>query len=800
MCRAGYTQTRPNTPKHPHLAAPPARVYRNPPPAMTSRRLPYPAAVILVAALYFAAARVGLLAAVAQKVVSSAWPPAGFALAVLVLFGPRLWPGVALGALLLNATSGVSLWGAAGIAVGNTLEAVLGAWLLRGARGFEPELERLRDVLALAGAAVAASVASATIGVASLWASGAIAGSAVARLWPVWWSGDAMGILLLAPFLFTWAEAVRRPPPWTWRKTVEAVALGLALVLLTSLVFRTRLTYVYAVFPLVVWAALRFGTRGAATSAVLVAVLTVAYTLRGVGPFVDLTPTQNLALLQLFLTVVSGTGLVLGAVMKERLRAERAAGETEQRFRLLVESVQDYAVVMLDPHGRVTSWNDGAARITGYPAEEIIGRNFSCFYTPAEAASGKPEENLRTAAQGSFVEEGWRVRRDGSRFWASVAIAPVRDPTGALLGFAKVTRDLTEQRRAGEERREREELLRAVFDRTAVGIAITDLGGRFVQTNHVYEAMLGYTADELRERTFLELTHEADRASNAALTMDLLEGRRNAFRLEKRYRCKDGHAIWVRNTVSLIAGDDGRPRLLIAIVEDITERKRAEDELYVSRRELQALSHGLLEAQELERTRIARDLHDSIGQALTAVKLTLETRQRAAADGALLDSVHVIERAIDDVRSLSFELRPALLDDLGLPSALGAFARRQADRAGLELALAVAPVTRAIPRATATACFRIAQEAVTNVVRHARARRLDVALEATGNTLGLVVRDDGVGFPPPVPGAPVESHLGLLGMQERAQLVGGDVRIESRPGVGTTVRARFPLREGPDAA
>jgi len=609
-----------------------------------------------------------------------------------------------------------------------------------------------------------------------------------------------MGILLLAPFLFTWAEAVRRPPPWTWRKTVEAVALGLALVLLTSLVFRTRLTYVYAVFPLVVWAALRFGTRGAATSAVLVAVLTVAYTLRGVGPFVDLTPTQNLALLQLFLTVVSGTGLVLGAVMKERLRAERAAGETEQRFRLLVESVQDYAVVMLDPHGRVTSWNDGAARITGYPAEEIIGRNFSCFYTPAEAASGKPEENLRTAAQGSFVEEGWRVRRDGSHFWASVAIAPVRDPTGALLGFAKVTRDLTEQRRAGEERREREELLRAVFDRTAVGIAITDLGGRFVQTNHVYEAMLGYTADELRERTFLELTHEADRASNAALTMDLLEGRRNAFRLEKRYRCKDGHAIWVRNTVSLIAGDDGRPRLLIAIVEDITERKRAEDELYVSRRELQALSHGLLEAQELERTRIARDLHDSIGQALTAVKLTLETRQRAAADGALLDSVHVIERAIDDVRSLSFELRPALLDDLGLPSALGAFARRQADRAGLELALAVAPVTRAIPRATATACFRIAQEAVTNVVRHARARRLDVALEATGNTLGLVVRDDGVGFPPPVPGAPVESHLGLLGMQERAQLVGGDVRIESRPGVGTTVRARFPLREGPDAA
>lgn len=799
MCRADDTQTRSHTPPGAHLAPPLASAYRNPPPAMTSRRLPYPAAVILVAALYFAAAQAGLLAAVAQKVVSSAWPPAGFALASLVLLGPRLWPGVALGAFLLNATAGVSVWGAAGIAVGNTLEAVIGAWLLRRVPGFDPALERLRDVLALASAAVAATVASATLGVMSLWLSGAIDRDAIGRLWPVWWSGDAVGILLLAPLLLTWAEAVRRRPAWTWRRSVEAAALGVALMLLTSLVFRARGTYVYAVFPVVVWAALRFGTRGAATSAMLIALLTIGYTLRGAGPFVALTLTQNLALLQIFLTLVAGTGLVLGAVVKERVRAERAADESEQRFRLLVESVQDYAVFMLDPQGRVTSWNDGAARINGYPVEEIIGRHFSCFYTPAEAAAGKPEENLRAAARGSFVDEGWRVRRDGSRFWASVAIAPVRDPTGALLGFAKVARDLTEQRRAGEERREREELLRAVFDRTAVGIAITDLGGRFVQTNHVYEAMLGYTAEELRERTFLEITHEADRASNAALAMDLLEGRRNAFRVEKRYWCKDGRSIWVRNTVSLIAGDDGRPRFLIAIVEDITERKRAEDELYVSRRELQALSHGLLEAQELERTRIARDLHDSIGQALTAVKLTLETRQRAMADGSLVDSVRVIERAIDDVRSLSFELRPALLDDLGLPAALGAFARRQADRAGLELSLAVPPVARPIPRATATACFRIAQEAVTNVVRHARARRLDIALEAAGDMLGLVVRDDGVGFTPQEPGAPAEKHLGLLGMQERAQLVGGDVRIESQPGTGTTVRARFPLRDGHDA-
>src|SRR5206468_12452079 len=221
-----------------------------------------------------------LLAAVAQKVVSSAWPPSGVALAALLLLGLRYWPGIALGAFLLNWTAGVPLAGAAGIAGGNALEAVTAAWLLRRV-AFRPSLERLRDVLALVILAAAVSTTlSATIGVASLWASGVVPPAALKHLWFVWWSGDAVGDVLVAPLLLTWARATRPAGRWS-----EAAALVVLMILLTALLWRSPITYLYAVFPVVVWAAVRFGPRGSATATALIAGLMIWHTLRGLGPF-----------------------------------------------------------------------------------------------------------------------------------------------------------------------------------------------------------------------------------------------------------------------------------------------------------------------------------------------------------------------------------------------------------------------------------------------------------------------------------------------------------------------------------
>lgn len=236
------------------------------------------------------------------------------------------------------------------------------------------------------------------------------------------------------------------------------------------------------------------------------------------------------------------------------------------------------------------------------------------------------------------------------------------------------------------------------------------------------------------------------------------------------------------------------------LVGRVIERKHAEDALRVTRMQQQALSRRLLEIQELERSRIARELHDQIGQALTAVKLNLEAALHAPATplshGDMSESLAAIDHAIEQVRTLSFELRPALLDDLGLAVAVGSYAKRQVAKAGLELRLDIDRIDTPIRKEVETACFRILQEALTNVVRHAQATRVHVALHEASGILVLTISDNGIGFAAETagPGRSPHGRLGLLGMRERAQNVGGTFQVVTTPEKGTTVRARLPLR------
>lgn len=376
------------------------------------RRLPYPASVALLAALYFATAKLGLLAAVAQAVVSSAWPPAGLALAALLLFGIRYWPGIAIGAFLLNASSGVPLAGAAGIGVGNTLEAVVGALLLQHVARFRPSLERLRDVLALVLLAAAVStVVSATIGVASLWLSGAISSASYGSLWFVWWSGDAMGVLVFGSLLLTWAATPRlRESPG---RAVEALALVVLLVVLTDALFRLPFNYAYAVFPVVSWAALRFGPRGAATATTLVAGLAVWSTLHGRGPFVASTPTENLALLQTFVGLLAVTALVLAALVTERTTAQEALTESEAHYRGLFESNPNPLWVYDAETLAFLAVNEAAVRQYGYSREEFLELTLKDIRPPEDVA--RLQDRLASFGEG-LVEAGeWRHRKkDGT--------------------------------------------------------------------------------------------------------------------------------------------------------------------------------------------------------------------------------------------------------------------------------------------------------------------------------------------------------------------------------------------------
>ena len=379
--------------------------------ALMPRSLPYPAAVAILAVLYFAIAKLGLLAAVAQAVVSSAWPPAGLALAALLLVGIRYWPAITIGAFLLNASAGVPLAGAAGIGVGNTLEAVVGALLLQHVARFRPSLERLRDVLALVLlAAVGSTVVSATIGVASLWLSGAINSASYSSLSLVWWSGDAMGVLVFGSLLLTWGATPRLRE--YGGRAVEALVLVVLLVVLTDALFRLPFNYAYAVFPVVIWAALRFGPRGAATATTLVAGLAVWSTLHGRGPFVASTPTENLALLQIFVGLLAVTALVVAALVTERASAQQALTESEVYYRVLFESNPNPLLVYaLDTLG-LLAVNEAAVRQYGYTREEFLAMTLEEIHLPEDVPTLR--ELVAKSETGFRNRREWRHRRKDS--------------------------------------------------------------------------------------------------------------------------------------------------------------------------------------------------------------------------------------------------------------------------------------------------------------------------------------------------------------------------------------------------
>jgi integral membrane sensor domain MASE1 len=282
--------------------------------------LAYVAKLALIAGCYYASAKVGLGVAFATSSVTAIWPPTGIALAALVLWGPSVWPGVALGALLANAWTGVPLVTVVGITCGNTLEAVGGAYLLRVA-GFVPSLERVRDVVALVAlAAVVSTAIAATVGVLSLVVGDRVSVEDFGSVWRVWWLGDMGGDLLVAPLLLAAAAywPFDRPPG----RAGEAAVLGVALVGLSVVVFGQETNVAYLVFPLLVWATLRFWQPGAAAASLVVATIAVYYTANERGPFMGANPDDSLLLAQTFFGVTGVTVLLLAAVITERRRFE----------------------------------------------------------------------------------------------------------------------------------------------------------------------------------------------------------------------------------------------------------------------------------------------------------------------------------------------------------------------------------------------------------------------------------------------------------------------------------------------
>ena len=376
-------------------------------------------------------------------------------------------------------------------------------------------------------------------------------------------------------------------------------------------------------------------------------------------------------------------------------------------------------------------------------------------------------------------------------------------PEGPAEIAAVATRfnEMLDARKLAEDTlRKSEGRFRATFNQAAVGISHLAPDGRWLRVNDKLCSMLGYSRDELLARSCADITHFDDIEKTLDNMSKLVADEVQPLSTEVRYTRKDGLIIWINATVSLVRDASGTPDYFIAVSEDITERKNADDALRTTSDRLQVLSQRLLEVQETERRHIARELHDEIGQALMAIKLELQAAALCQTAGTppprqLETCIRIADRVLGQVRSLSLDLRPPQLDTLGLVAALRWQLDRQAHAAGLTTYFAADSLPSQRNSDLETACFRVGQEAVTNVVRHAHASHIWVELRRRGAELHLLIRDDGKGFDAAgaLEHALKGGSMGLLSMQERAMLAGGRLDIDSKPNIGTTIYAIFLL-------
>jgi PAS domain S-box-containing protein len=634
----------------------------------------YSGQLLITLVAYLAAGRLGLAAPFTNANVSPVWPAAGVAVALVLMWGIRVAPAIAVAAFLVNFFSPLPTSAAVGIGLGNALSPVVAAYLLRHLAGFQIPLSRLRDVLrfVVVGAVLATTVA-AFVGVNVLTLTHVRAWSGYASAWRIWWLGDAMGVLVVAPLILNARELVRNCRGW---RLIE-ICLGSSGVLIASLAIFGPWGAVrddvlaFVVFPFVIGAAIRFKVGGAALESLLTASVAVWGTSKGFGPFVNHSPLHNAVLLQVFIAAISLTALILAAVMCEREylqeRVEERTRELEDKTEQLANQatlldLANDAIIVRNTEGAIAYWSKGAERIYGWTKDETLGGT------------------IQDLCQTEFP---------------------------------------------------------------------TDV--------------------------------------SAILALDHWEG-------ELHQKRRDGSRITVASRWTTLRDSQGNPMGWLQMNTDITARQKAE-------KAARSLSKRLLSLEADERRRIARELHDSLGQYLTSLKINLDLLSRAANEkkkAALLsECLQMAEQSLKETRTISHLLHPPLLDEAGLESAIRWYVDGFGQRSGITVNLDVPPDLGRFRRDMETALFRVVQESLTNVHRHAQASMINIQVDVDSEQVWLEVKDNGKGIPEERLHAfdsGSGNGIGLAGMRERVRELGGDLTILSSK-AGTCLRICIPIAQ-----
>ncbi|MCC6321340.1 MAG: MASE1 domain-containing protein [Phycisphaerales bacterium] len=408
----------------------------------------YAARLAAFVAIYYVIARLSLRLALVQGNAAPVWPATGVSLAAILLGGYRMWPGIAVGVYLATAWSPAGPWTSIGLAAGNTLEAVTGAYLLRWWTGGRVDLGRVRDVVGLIVlAGFVATAVSALVGALSLLLLGNIPREMFHKTLLVWWAGNISGCILVAPLVLSWREWTPRRP--REREVGEALLITTLVVLVCELEFgflalsgATAYSMAFALFPPLVWAALRFGPRGASTTAFVISLLAVIATVAGLGPFARQAASEavSIAMLSLFSTTLGATGLLLSAAVTERQRAAQARLEAETRYRRLIEHASD-AILLSAPGGRFVEANRRGLELLGCSSDELCGLGLEDVFGDG-SPDRRPADREEPPIDAHPSAEQLLRRKNGTH--VPVEISTTRLPDGGLL---HVVRDVTERNR-----------------------------------------------------------------------------------------------------------------------------------------------------------------------------------------------------------------------------------------------------------------------------------------------------------------------------------------------------------------
>jgi PAS domain S-box-containing protein len=883
-------------------------------------------------------------------------PAGALLLASCLLLPPRRWWPYLLAAtavqvwivasLRLPTPVGLLIWAA------TLAEPIVIVYLIRRTGLFDTSPTRIanmRVVSSYAACVLVGGAISASLAAIGLSATGRPFGAS----WWSWFFSVCLNALVLAPTIVLWAMSdyrrLRTPPS---RRMIEAVAVFGALALVGFLVFDNHLqgqyvalapVLIYFPVPLLLWVAARFDLRATLTALSLTCLLAVIGVMQRAGPFISLSDRDSRLALQVYLLVIVVPLVLVVTLLEERAHALAREHVSDKRYRAFFE-LNAVGAVQADPfEGRLLSVNEEFCRMTGYSRDSLIGMPFTAITHPEDRGTNYAE--YQSLLRGDIHRIGAQkryIRADGQTIWVQADATILRDEKGEPLQILVIIQDITERRQAEEALRLSEARYRTAFESAATGMMLVSLDGRSLSVNRPLMEMLGYSEEEFHTLKFEDFTYPDDLDPNMDLYQQTLAGKIDSYQLEKRFIHKRGHVVWGLLSAGLVRDDAGKPLYFVGQIQDITERRRATEELRASeerfrlmadtapvmiwvagpdglvtffnaawlrftgraldrelgdgwaegihpddrsrclstyRAALQArrdftmeyrlrrhdgeyrwivdtgvprystdgtflghigsaiditehrraeeqlnrLSAQLLRTQDNERQRIARELHDSTVQTISAVKLNLgRLRHHLGSDGAsggkfasvLDEGEELMDQAATELRTLSYLLHPPMLDDIGLAAAISWYVEGFARRSGLRIQMEAPTDLGRLPAQVETSLYRIVQEALSNVHLHSGSKSARIRLNKRGDAVWLRIQDRGRGMPAAIAhneaggngaapesasgvaaGAP-ELGVGIAGMRQRLRQLGGRLEIRSTSH-GTTITAVVPLGKMP---